>query len=853
MCEKIFYIIYYEIISSLKCLIKLSLWRFEMNKKTEIDIKNIHCASCCVTIEKILQEKDGINNINVSLPLKKAFISYDDSVTNIEIIDKMIESAGYVVDKNFKNFTQRKEDEVFELKQRFIFILIFSLPLITISMLEMFHVHFINNIIENNKFIYYFIQFILSLIVIYSGKQVIKSGILSLIKKYPNMDSLISTGIIFSQIFSIYSLINIYFNKSTPFYFETSAMILLFISLGKYIEALTQNKTFDFLEKLIKLKPVKANLITNNEIVEKNIEEISIGDILFIKSGEIIPIDGVIIEGEANIDESKFTGELNFKNKKIDDKVIGGSLNVEGLLKIRVITTSNNSTLSKIIYSIENILSNKPQIQKKVDKISAFFIPVIILLGFITFGVWLIFGNDLNSALINSISVFVIACPCALGLATPLSLIAGVNVASKEGILINNSDVFESLSKLNSIIFDKTGTLTKGIFEITTVKSFGNYMVDELLFFAGSIETASEHIIAKSIINHCNQKNILLKQPKNIEVFIGKGIKGEIASSRISIGNNKFIKIDDKLKEETDSFLNEGKIVLFTEIDNKIEGYIVIEDKLRNSAVNTINLLKQLNIGTTILTGDSCNSAKKIAAELKTDSFFGEKLPEDKLKILKTIKNEGKTIAMVGDGVNDSVALAFSDVSISLSTGSDIAIGASDVVLTKIDLQNIYNLIFLSKKVMKNIKFNIFWAFFYNILLIPFAMGLYFLIFNKPLNPMWAAIAMSLSSIFVVLNSLLLKTTKFKTKPLIDEHIKDVKITFNKGKIMKKEISVDGMSCKMCEKHLKRELEANNIKVESISFSEKKVVIDLNSEISDDFIKSIIDETDYKFISIKDI
>lgn len=824
-----------------------------MNKKTEIDIKNIHCASCCITIEKILQENKGITNINVSLPLKKAFISYDDSIIDIDKIDRTIENAGYVVDKNSKSFLERKDDEVNELKKRFILIFTFSVPLITISMLEMFHIHFINKIIENNKLFYYFSQFILSFIVIYSGKQVIKSGVLSLINKHPNMDSLITIGIIFSQTFSIYSLINIYFNKTTPFYFETSAMILLFISLGKYIEALTQNKTFDFLEKLIKLKPIKANLVTNNEIIEKNIEEISIGDILFIKSGEIIPLDGLIIEGEASIDESKFTGEINYKDKKVNDKVIGGSLNIEGLLKIQVISTSNNSTLSKIINSIENILSNKPQIQKKVDKISAFFIPVIIFLGFITFIVWLMFGNDFNLALINSISVFVIACPCALGLATPLSLIAGVNVASKEGILINNSDVFELLSKLNSVIFDKTGTLTKGTFEITTIKSFGNYMVDELLFFAGSIETSSEHIIAKSIINYCNNKKIQLKQPKNIEIFIGKGIKGEVASSRISIGNNKFIKIDEKIKEETDIFLNEGKTVLFLEIDNKTEGYIVIEDKLRNSAINTINLLKQLNIGTTILTGDSCNSAKKIATELKTDSFFGEKLPEDKLTILKNIKNEGKIIAMVGDGVNDSIALAFSDVSISLSTGSDIAIGASDVVLTKIDLQNIYNLIILSKKVMKNIKFNIFWAFSYNILLIPFAMGLYYLIFNKPLNPMWAAIAMSLSSIFVVLNSLLLKTTKFKTKPMIDEHIKDVKITFNKGKIMKKEISVDGMSCKMCEKHLKKELEANNIKVESISFSEKKVIIDLNSEISDDFIKSVIDETDYKFISIKDI
>jgi Cu+-exporting ATPase len=729
-------------------------------KQVSYPIKGMTCAACVSRVEKVLKKVEGIQEVSVNLANEKAYLTIDDNF-DIKKASDSLSPFGYniLVDETNKNTSETNTDFIALVKD-FKIALIFTIPIFLISMLSdlVFHKYLHNTQITQIQKI----LFILTTPVIFiPGKRFYKTFFKNFLSLSFDMNSLIAIGTGSAYIFSTFVIL---FPELLPksavkhVYFETASVIITLILFGKVLEAKAKEKTKDTIKKLINLKPNISTILVEGKEIKTDTSQLAINDIVVVKPGEIIPVDGIIISGNTNVDESMITGESMPVEKQVGQAVIGGTININGYINFRVTQLGDNSVLGKIIKLIENAQGSKAPIQKLADKISSIFVPVVIIIAIISFLIPIIFSihDPLNTGLIRFISVLIIACPCALGLATPTAMMVGTGIGAKYGILIKNGEILENTKQLTDIVFDKTGTLTLGKFEVIEEKIFyeDTSKFNEYVY---AVESKSEHPIAKSLVNYLNkyQNSISVNNFTNISGF---GINAEIEGINIQIGNKKFIQSNNLLQnfnfDEIDMVESTGKTIVIVTFNNFVAGYFALIDCAKPNAKKVITELKRMGITTHLLTGDNIKTANYIGNELGIDNIVGNALPQDKIKLIEQLQQQGKTVAMVGDGINDSPALTKADIGIAIGSGTDIAIEAADIVIANNDLERIITAINLSKQTIRKIKQNLFWAFLYNTLGIPLsALGL--------LNPMIAALAMSLSSVSVISNSLRLKFSKF--------------------------------------------------------------------------------------------
>lgn len=738
-------------------------------KKFNLPVEGMTCASCVTRVEKIIGKFENVQNVNVNLANETVTFEADDKI-NLDEISKAVEEYGYKLKlETTENISSINENENFkdefydQLKSDFKLALIFTIPAFIISMLMDFHFfHLLWPFTQD--YTHKILLILITPVVFISGKRFYNTFVKNLKHFSFEMNSLVAIGTGAAYGYSVFATLFpevISKDKLPHVYFETAGVIITLILMGKILEHQAKRKTNDAIKKLIELKPKSTLILLNNIETEIPINELKTGDVVIVKPGSVIPADGIIIWGSSSIDESMISGESLPVEKSINSKVIGGTINLNGTFHFKVTEVGDNSVLGQIIKLVESAQASKPPIQKLVDKVAGVFVPVVISIAILTFISWLILGGENNfpSALTNFIAVLIVACPCALGLATPTAIIVATGLGAKNGILIRNGESLEIAQKISTIIFDKTGTITEGnptVKEIVSIDANQN----ELLELIASLENQSEHPLAKAIVNFAKERKINFIQPESFKILSGFGIIGTINKKNILVGNHSLLKefsIDlNKHKELIDNYFQKGSTLIFVAIENELKGLIVIEDAIKESSKSTIDQLKRMKLKTIMLTGDNYLSAKRIAEEIGFDEFKAEVLPNEKSEVVKNYQSQNEIVAMVGDGINDSPALAQADISFAISSGTDIAIESAQITLVGGNLNAIPKAINLSKKTISTIKQNLFWAFVYNVVLIPLAA------FGN-LNPMIAALAMSLSSVSVVSNSLRLKRVKLSS------------------------------------------------------------------------------------------
>ena len=752
------------------------------NKKLELKIDGISCQACVAKIERKLSRTDGVEKALVNISNNMADIEYDEKEIKASEIMKIIEKLGYTPkrreDLKDKEEALRAEKKLKSELTKSKIAIVLSLILMYISMSHMFGLpvpHIIYPV--DHIFNYVAIQFIIAVTVMIIGKRFYKVGFRQLFMLSPNMDSLVAVGTSSAFIYSLYISYKIFADNNIhlmhSLYYESAAMIIAFVMLGKYLETLSKGKASAAIKKLVNFQAKKANIIRNGEIVEIDINEVSKGDIVFIKPGEKIPVDGTIIEGHSTIDEAMITGESIPVEKLENDKVYSGSINKDGALKVVVNATEGETLISKIAKLVEDAQMTKAPIARLADKVSLIFVPTVIFIAIfaallwwflIKYNVVSVSQNHFEFVLTIFISILIIACPCSLGLATPTAIMVGTGKGAELGILIKSGEALEKLNEIDTIVFDKTGTLTEGTPKVIDIVSIDSALSkDEILKIAASMEVNSEHPLGKAVYDEAKEKNVELYDVKKFLSISGRGVIGEIEEKKYLLGNKKLLLdngISNLHEEEIHRYELEGKTTILLADEEKLIAFITLADVVRNESIELIEKLKKENIKTYMLTGDNERTAKVIAKKLGIDDVIAEVSPEDKYKKVKDLQEQGRKVVMVGDGVNDSPALAQADVGMAIGSGTDIAIESADIVLMSKDIETILTAIRLSKATIKNIKENLFWAFFYNSCGIPIAGGLLYLFTGNLLNPMLAGLAMGLSSVSVVTNALRLKRFK---------------------------------------------------------------------------------------------
>lgn len=734
-------------------------------KEVIIPIRGMTCAMCAKSIEKSVQRLDGVMSVNVNLATEKAHICYNSSKVRLSTIKNAIKDAGY--EPLETEAVEYKNEEIKVLKSKLLISLFFTIPLLYISMGHMIGLplpKFIHP--SHNPLIFAIAQLILTIPVIIAGYKFYTVGFLKLIKREPNMDSLIALGTSAAFIYGIYALIQIILGShhfSMKLYFETSAVIITLILLGKYLEAISKGKTSEAIKKLIGLSPKTATIIKDNQEFVISIDEVEVGDLIIVKPGEKIPVDGKIIEGLTSIDESMLTGESIPVEKGPGDTVIGASINKNGYIKYQATRVGKDTVLSQIIKLVEEAQGTKAPIAKMADVISGYFVPIVLGIAILAGLIWLLTGKSISFSLTIFISVLVIACPCALGLATPTAIMVGTGKGAEYGVLIKGGDALETTHKINTIIFDKTGTITEGKPQVTNIITINNYQPNDLLKIVASAEKGSEHPLGEAIVQKALDENLDLFEVNSFKAIPGRGIEAKIKNSLVLVGNKAFMEenhIYINLQKETDDLAKKGKTPMLVAIEGEFIGIIAVADVVKPNSKKAIEQLKKLGLEVVMITGDNQRTAEAIANEVRIERVFAEVMPEDKANIVKSIQAEHKKVAMVGDGINDAPALAQADIGIAIGSGTDVAMESADIVLMKSDLLDVVSAIQLSKKTIQTIKQNLFWAFAYNSLGIPIAAGLLYAFGGPLLNPMIAAGAMAFSSVSVVMNALRLKRFK---------------------------------------------------------------------------------------------
>lgn len=757
-----------------------------MHKKTILRIFGMHCASCGVNIENALKQEAGIKSANVNFSSEKAYLEFDPIEVSIARIQKIIEKLGYGVieetaeEEMHDHHKEAKAQEIQKLKKRFIFALIFSLPIIYMVMGEMVGLP-IPIIFENYGTI---IQFVLTSAVIVSCFNIWTSGFKNLLRLAPNMDSLIFIGTAIAYFYSlaISVLMSLGTKVDAHLYYETAALILVFISLGKYLEAITKGRTSEAIKKLIGLQPKEATIIKDNEEIKIPISEVKVGDIILVKPGEKIPVDGIVIDGYSGVDEKAITGESIPVEKKKGDEVIGATINKTGVLKFEATRIGKDTMLAQIIKIVEEAMGSKAPIQLLVDKVSFYFVPSVIGIAIFAFAVWLLLGQPLAFALTVFVAVLIIACPCALGLATPTAVMMGTGLAAKNGILIKSGKALEIARNVNIVIFDKTGTLTRGEPSVTDIIQVKDEISKNcILQIAASVEKNSEHPLAQAIINKAKEEKISFLEVRNFQAIPGQGVSADLenpegippsvgsygASKKILFGTRKLMtnnQIDPNIAEEKMVALeDQGKTAMILAVEKNIIGIIAVADTLKDYSKKAVEMLHKMGKKVAIITGDNKRVGQAIAQQVGIDRVLAEVLPQEKSAEIKKLQSEGNIVAMVGDGINDAPALAQADLGIALGSGTDVAMETGEIVLIKDDLRDVITAIDLSKYTLNKIKQNLFWAFFYNVAGIPIAAGVLYPFTGWLLNPAIAAAAMAFSSVSVVSNALLMKRYESQT------------------------------------------------------------------------------------------
>ena len=746
-----------------------------MSKQKEYIIEGMSCASCAMTIENAVSKIPGVDKASVNLATEIMTVEANDSVTP-EDIAKVVDGVGYgarprgkSVEEELEEKNEKKEAHLREMKRNLIVSAIFTVPLLFIAMADMVGIPmpaFLSPM--QSPVSYALIQLALVLPILWVGRRFFVDGFKALSKGHPNMDSLVALGTSAAFLYSLYGTYHVlegHAHFAMNLYYESAGVILTLITLGKYFEDVSKGKTSMAIQTLVGLAPKMATVLRDGQEVEVPIEEVQVGDLIRVKPGEKVPVDGIVTEGNSTVDESMLTGESIPVSKSVGDEVIGASLNKTGSFILKATKIGKDTALSQIIQLVEQAQGSKAPIAKLADKVSGVFVPIVIVLALVSGLAWYFLGQESwVFALTITISVLVIACPCALGLATPTAIMVGTGKGAENGILLKSGEALEEANHVNMVVFDKTGTITNGTPVVTDVVTADSADADALIRLAASLEVASEHPLGEAIVAKAKEQGAAFDEVTNFEAIPGFGIKGHVGETLVFLGNEKWMRENGlanvEMNEKANSFAEQGKTPLYIGYNDAVQGLIVVADTVKESSARAIQTLHEMGIQVAMMTGDHERTAQAIAAEVGIDRVFSEVLPQDKANYVSKLQEEGYIVAMVGDGINDAPALAQAQVGIAIGTGTDVAIESADAVLMKSDLMDVPAMLKLSRATIRNIKENLFWAFAYNVIGIPFAMGVLHLFGGPLLNPMIAGAAMSFSSVSVVLNALRLKRWK---------------------------------------------------------------------------------------------
>ena len=824
----------------------------------KFNVTGMTCSACSAHVEKSVKKLDGVKSVNVNLLQNNMHVDFDETAVSVDDIINAVVSGGYgasVAGKEQEKKDNKIDNEISNMKFRLIVSLACLVPLMYISMGHMWGWPFLSVFHgAENGITFALTQMLLTLPIMYVNRKYYITGFKTLFHGAPNMDSLIAIG---SGAAFVYGIIAIYcigyglghgdkefaHSYMMNLYFESAAMILALITLGKFLESRAKGKTSQAIEKLIDLSPKTAVVIRDGKEITVGVDDVQIGEIVVVKAGQSVPLDGVIVEGNGAIDESAITGESIAVEKNVGDKVIGATINKSGYFEFKVEKVGEDTALSQIIHLVEEASASKAPIAKLADKVSGIFVPVVISIAVITIIVWLLLGKGISFALSMGISVLVISCPCALGLATPTAIMVGTGKGAQYGILTKSAESLETAHQVDTVVLDKTGTITEGKPSVTDIAPVG-ISDKELLQIAASIEYLSEHPLAKAIVEKAD--GLEFSDVTDFEQIVGQGVKGNVDGKKVLAGNYKMMRENNIEVSEDEIFANDGKTSLYFAVDNKFVGIIAVADTIKETSRQAIEDMRNMGLDVIMLTGDNAVTANAIKNKLPLSSAVAEVLPSDKEEVVRKLQQSGHKVAMVGDGINDAPALTRADVGIAIGAGTDIAIESADIVLMKSNLQDVVTSIELSHSVIKNIKENLFWAFFYNALGIPIAAGVLYGIAGLKLNPMIAALAMSFSSVFVVSNALRLRFFKPKCN-----NIKTVK-NEKENITMTKTIKINGMMCSHCTGRVGEVLNAiDGVSAEVSLDNGGQAVVTLAKDVSDDVLKKAVVDAGYEVVGIE--
>ncbi|MBQ4573224.1 MAG: heavy metal translocating P-type ATPase [Clostridia bacterium] len=824
---------------------------------TQFNITGMSCAACVARVEKAVNSVDGVNSCSVSLLTNSMGV---EGTADPQKIISAVKDAGYGASlkdsepKSAKDENALEDTETPKLKKRLIASLVFMLVLMYISMGQVMWGWYLPEILSSNPLAIGLLQLLLTAIVMVINQKFFINGFKGLVHKSPNMDTLVALGSGASFVYSTYALFKMtavsgemahhYLHE---FYFESAAMILTLITVGKMLEARSKGKTTNALKSLMNLAPKTATILKDGIEVEIPIEQVQKGDIFVVRPGESISVDGIILDGHSAVDESALTGESIPVDKSVGDKVSGGTINQSGFIKCEALRVGEDTTLSQIIKMVSDAAATKAPVAKIADKVSGIFVPVVITIAVIATIVWLIAGQSFGYALARGISVLVISCPCALGLATPVAIMVGNGVGAKNGILFKNAVSLEETGKANIVVLDKTGTITTGQPTVTDILPI-NSTENELLNVAYSLEIKSEHPLAKAIVKKADEMKVSAVNVENFMSLAGNGVQGKIENQSFYGGNLTFISskvtVDDETVKKAETLAESGKTPLFFASEEKLLGIIAVADIIKEDSPKAIKELQNMGIKVVMLTGDNEKTANAIGAQAGVDEIISGVMPDGKEKVIRRLRDKGKVI-MVGDGINDAPALTRADIGMAIGAGTDIAIDSADIVLMKSRLSDVASAIRLSRATLKNIHENLFWAFFYNAIGIPLAAGVFINIFGWELNPMFGAAAMSLSSFCVVSNALRLNFKDIRNS----KKDKKIKFKYKEKKPMEITMKIEGMMCPHCEAHVKKALEGvAEVREAIVSHKDGTAIVTLDADAAPVTLKKAVEEQGYKVI-----
>jgi len=843
-----------------------------MMQKELFDITGMTCSACSNRVNKAISALTGVKEANVNLLKNSLSVSFTDPLSTQDII-AAVEKTGYGASLHHKKATETTaqvddpiSSEIANLKQRLVISLLFTLPLFYIAMGHMIGLPIPQALMgAKNALAFAFSQFLLTIPVVFVNVKYYQMGFKTLLSGAPNMDSLIAIGSGAATLFGVYAIYQMSFALSqgdmdklhhfaSNLYFESAAMILTLITLGKFLEARAKGKTSEAINKLMDLTPKTATVIRAGIEQQIPTEQLQVGELIIVKTGESTPVDGVITEGNAFIDESAITGESIPVEKQVGDKIIGATLNKAGHFIMKATRVGEDTTLAQIINLVDEATSSKAPIARLADKISGIFVPIVIAIAIIATLVWLLLGYDLQFALSIGIAVLVISCPCALGLATPTAIMVGTGRGASNGILIRSATAIETAQAIDTIVLDKTGTITEGKPEVTDLIAVDGETNDTLLSLAASLEKLSEHPLGQAIVQQAVNQQLTLEKVTDFKQIAGQGISGIINTQRFFAGNlallnAQAIDLPEQLTLQAEQLANQAKTVLYFAGEKQLLGIIAVADKVKPSSAQAISELTKLGLNVIMLTGDNQKTASAVQAQIGIKEVIAEVLPQDKEYHVRTLQEQGHKVAMVGDGINDAPALARADVGIAIGAGTDIAIESADIVLMKSDLVDVVTTIQLSKAVMRNIKQNLFWAFIYNIVGIPIAAGLFYSLWGLTLNPMIAAAAMSLSSVSVVSNALRLRFFKPHLNSLTT---RTPLSTTQRNTSMQKVIHIEGMSCGHCTSSVTKALSAiPGVNKVAVDLASKTATLEAEANVTNDTLTNAITALDFKVTDIK--